>query len=137
MAASRQYEIVLLGASGYTGELCARHITTHLPTDLKWAVAGRNAAKLKPLVGSLRHLNRDRLQPDILTVQLNKVELHVLAQKTRSTPEYNWPLRPLFHPSCGKLVQRMAPITLMCKVSHLDYSTTDYTANHHSTGEVP
>lgn len=83
MATSRQYDIVLLGASGYTGELCANHISTHLPTDLKWAVAGRNATKLKTLIDNLRDLNRDRLQPDILAVQLNKVELDDLAKKTK------------------------------------------------------
>jgi short subunit dehydrogenase-like uncharacterized protein len=57
----------------YTGELCAQHITTHLPTDIKWAVAGRH----------LQDLNRDRLQLDVLAVQLNKVELDALAKKTK------------------------------------------------------
>lgn len=83
MASNRQYDIVLLGASGYTGELCAQHITTHLPTDLKWAVAGRNAQKLEAVVSNLRDLNRDRLPPDILTVQLNNVELDALARKAK------------------------------------------------------
>jgi short subunit dehydrogenase-like uncharacterized protein len=67
----------------YTGELCAQHITTHLPTDIKWALAGRNAAKLKTLTGHLQDLNRDRLQLDVLAVQLNKVELDALAKKTK------------------------------------------------------
>jgi short subunit dehydrogenase-like uncharacterized protein len=67
----------------YTGELCAQYITTHLPTDLKWAAAGRNATKLRTLVNRLRDLNRDRLQPDVLTIQLNKVELDTLAKKTK------------------------------------------------------
>ena len=34
------------------------------------------------MVGRLQDLNRDRLQPDVLTVQLNKLELDVLAKKT-------------------------------------------------------
>jgi short subunit dehydrogenase-like uncharacterized protein len=67
----------------YTGELCAQHITNHLPTDLKWAVAGRNTTKLEKLVDRLRDMNRDRLQPDVLTVQLNKAELDTLAKKTK------------------------------------------------------
>lgn len=40
---ARQFEIILLGATGYTGKLTAQHITAALPTDLKWAIAGRNS----------------------------------------------------------------------------------------------
>lgn len=60
---AKQYELVLFGATGYTGRLCAEHITTHLPTDLIWAVAGRSANKLSALVQEIRSLNPDRLQP--------------------------------------------------------------------------
>jgi short subunit dehydrogenase-like uncharacterized protein len=83
MAAGREYDVVLLGATGYTGKLCAHHITIHLPTDLRWAVAGRNAAKLEALIGNLRELNRDRRQPDIEAVQLTSIELDALAKKTK------------------------------------------------------
>ena len=59
----RRYDLVLLGATGYTGKLCAEHITTHLPTDLKWAVAGRSGQKLETLVDELRRYNADRPRP--------------------------------------------------------------------------
>lgn len=64
---SKQYELVLFGATGYTGRLCAEHITTHLPTDLRWAVAGRSASKLSALVQEIKSLNPDRLQPGAAT----------------------------------------------------------------------
>ena len=83
MPQTRQYEIVLLGASGYTGKLCAEHIVSQLPTNLKWAVAGRSAPKLQILVEQIRHLNRDRLEPEILTVELTDVELEALARRTK------------------------------------------------------
>jgi short subunit dehydrogenase-like uncharacterized protein len=60
---SRKYELVLLGATGYTGRLTAEHITTNLPTDLKWAVAGRNVKKLAAFVEELKILNPDREHP--------------------------------------------------------------------------
>ena len=63
MIEKRQYDIVLLGATGFTGKLCAEHITTHLPVNLNWAVAGRSSTKLKTLKSELISLNRDRLQP--------------------------------------------------------------------------
>jgi short subunit dehydrogenase-like uncharacterized protein len=62
-AARREYELVLLGATGFTGRFTAEHITQHLPTDLKWAIAGRSSAKLATLAGELKNLNPDRLQP--------------------------------------------------------------------------
>jgi short subunit dehydrogenase-like uncharacterized protein len=37
----RQYDLVLLGATGYTGKLTAEYINEFLPVDLKWAVAER------------------------------------------------------------------------------------------------
>ncbi|CAL5873201.1 uncharacterized protein PFLUO_LOCUS7470 [Penicillium psychrofluorescens] len=83
MASSRQYDIVLLGPTGYTGRLCGEHIVQNLPTDLKWAIAGRNAQKLEPIAQELKTLNPDRIQPDTLVVQLTSSELKELAQKTR------------------------------------------------------
>ena len=35
---ARQYDLVVFGATGYTGKLTAEHIAKFLPTDLKWAV---------------------------------------------------------------------------------------------------
>jgi short subunit dehydrogenase-like uncharacterized protein len=63
MSASRQYDIVVFGATGYTGKLTAEHITTQLPTDLKWALAGRSASKLEAVAAECKALNPDRVQP--------------------------------------------------------------------------
>src|SRR3974377_744767 len=44
----REFEVVVWGATGYTGRLVAEHLlkTYGADGDLKWAVAGRSAAKL-------------------------------------------------------------------------------------------
>lgn len=60
---TREYEIILLGATGYTGKLCAEHITLQLPADLRWAVSGRSKAKLAVLVDELRSFKLGRHQP--------------------------------------------------------------------------
>ncbi|KAF2638497.1 hypothetical protein P280DRAFT_430814 [Massarina eburnea CBS 473.64] len=83
MAQDRQYELVLFGATGYTGKLTAEWVTTRLPTDLKWAVAGRNAKKLQAVVDELKQLNPDRKLPDIETCELKKDQLVELANKTK------------------------------------------------------
>lgn len=83
MAASRQYDLVLLGATGYTGKLTAEYITTSLPTNIKWAVAGRSQSKLQSLVTDLKSLNSTRETPDIITTGLTPPELSTLAKKTK------------------------------------------------------
>lgn len=60
---SREYDLVLLGATGYTGKLTAEWISSKLPTDLKWAVAGRNAKKLQAVVDELSQMSPSRKQP--------------------------------------------------------------------------
>lgn len=47
MPASRDYDLVLLGATGFTGRLTAQHLARRLEgTDTRWAIAGRNPDKL-------------------------------------------------------------------------------------------
>lgn len=78
----RQYDLVVLGATGYTGKFTAENVATNLPTDLKWAVAGRSREKLEQVVSKLKTLNPDRRQPEIEVVNLNDTELAALAKKT-------------------------------------------------------
>jgi short subunit dehydrogenase-like uncharacterized protein len=44
----RTLDLVLFGASGFTGRLVAEYLQRRLssPVDLRWALAGRDAAKL-------------------------------------------------------------------------------------------
>ncbi|KIX04537.1 uncharacterized protein Z518_05407 [Rhinocladiella mackenziei CBS 650.93] len=84
MATKRQYDLILLGATGYTGKLVAEYITSSLPTNIKWAVAGRNPSKLQSLVNELKSLNSTRSTPDIITIaSLTAPELSTLAKKTK------------------------------------------------------
>jgi short subunit dehydrogenase-like uncharacterized protein len=62
-AESRQYDLVLYGATGYTGKYTAEYLQQYGPTDLKWAIAGRNATKLEGVAKELEGLNKDRKQP--------------------------------------------------------------------------
>ncbi|KAI2613293.1 hypothetical protein GGR54DRAFT_616075 [Hypoxylon sp. NC1633] len=78
----RQYDLVVFGATGFTGCLVAEHITTHFPTDLKWAIAGRSAEKLQNVVEVCKTLDPDREPPEIEVCNLNDVEVGALARKT-------------------------------------------------------
>lgn len=96
---SRQYELVLLGATGYTGKLTAEWVSANLPVHLRWAVAGRNAKKLQAIADDLTKLHPNRRPPGMYVihgkplrsqylrtlaiemVELEKGQLHTLAKK--------------------------------------------------------
>jgi short subunit dehydrogenase-like uncharacterized protein len=42
----RAYDVVLVGATGFTGRLTAEYLARHLPDGARWALAGRDAEKL-------------------------------------------------------------------------------------------
>ena len=49
MAVDRPYDIVLFGATGFTGGLTAEYLAGHAPAETRWAIAGRNQRKLEDL----------------------------------------------------------------------------------------
>lgn len=53
MTNKRQYEVVLWGATGFTGKLVAHHLADTYGEDLDWAIAGRNREKLEQLRSEL------------------------------------------------------------------------------------
>ena len=59
----RTYDIIIVGATGYTGALTAEHIAEHLPKDLRWAIAGRSKEKLEKLAEKLRKIEPNRIEP--------------------------------------------------------------------------
>ncbi|NWG93167.1 MAG: saccharopine dehydrogenase NADP-binding domain-containing protein [Parvularculaceae bacterium] len=52
---AREFDIIVYGASGYTGRLVAEYLASEYGGDatLKWAVAGRSAAKLKEVMAQI------------------------------------------------------------------------------------
>ena len=53
----RSYDVVLMGATGFTGGLTAAYLAEHMPADGSWALAGRDLDRLGAL--------RDRLGVDV------------------------------------------------------------------------
>ncbi|KFY01160.1 hypothetical protein V490_01057 [Pseudogymnoascus sp. VKM F-3557] len=80
---SPQYEVVLFGATGYTGKLCAEHIYSKLPSDLKWAIAGRSQAKLEAIRKELQSRGGSGALPAIEVCGLETHQLNELARKAK------------------------------------------------------
>jgi short subunit dehydrogenase-like uncharacterized protein len=47
MTQKRDYDLVLFGATGFTGGLTAEYLARNAPAKARWALAGRNLAKLE------------------------------------------------------------------------------------------
>lgn len=78
-----EFDIILLGATGYTGTITAEHIASNFPTTLKWAIAGRSPSDLETLEAQLKTLNPDRNPPFTILAHLEKEELRTLVRRTR------------------------------------------------------
>ncbi len=71
----RELDIVLLGATGYTGRLCAEWIGNVLSSEVKLAIAGRSKDKLTALAESLDRDGNSDPQADELQCMLQALSL--------------------------------------------------------------
>ncbi len=69
----REYDVVLMGATGFTGGLTADYLARHAPAGLRWALAGRDPGRLAavrdrlagedPVLAELPLLHADATDP--------------------------------------------------------------------------
>jgi short subunit dehydrogenase-like uncharacterized protein len=45
----REFDVVLYGATGFTGRQAVKYFSQHAPADVRWAIAGRDPSKLEAL----------------------------------------------------------------------------------------
>ena len=83
MKDDREFDIIVFGATGFTGRLVAAHLLGQYGSEgtVRWAIAGRNAAKLEDVAGGLGQggENIPRLQAD----SSNSRQMNDLAERTR------------------------------------------------------
>jgi short subunit dehydrogenase-like uncharacterized protein len=81
MPDSREYDIVVFGATGFTGALTAEYLAAHADPGTRWALAGRNRSKLERVRS---RLGSDRAELPLLQADVNDpASLKSLAQSTR------------------------------------------------------
>ena len=87
----RKYDILLFGASGFTGQLIAAYLADRAASEgIQWAIAGRNRQKLEQLKASLVGQ-----QPDVVVADVDNPEsLEQMAAQTRvvmnAVGPFNW-----------------------------------------------
>ena len=60
---ARDHDIILFGATGFTGGLTADYLAANAPKGLRWALAGRNPAKLDAVAARLAAANPEAPAP--------------------------------------------------------------------------
>jgi len=65
MTSSRDLDIVLFGATGFTGGLVAGYLAEHAPDGLRWALAGRSLSRLEAVRDGLGSADVELLQADV------------------------------------------------------------------------
>ena len=75
-------DITLFGATGFTGGLTADYLATHLPAGGTWAVAGRNASKLRAVAERVAGLGG--VEPEIVEADVSDpASMAAMAENTR------------------------------------------------------
>jgi short subunit dehydrogenase-like uncharacterized protein len=69
--AERDLDLVLLGATGFTGALTAEYLARSAPTGLRWALAGRNRGKLEAVRARLAAID-----PALAELELLEADSH-------------------------------------------------------------
>jgi short subunit dehydrogenase-like uncharacterized protein len=83
VAAQRKYDLVLFGATGFTGGLTADYLALNAPTGLRWALVGRNRAKLEAVKERLVAAVPEVPEPDLL--EADAADSAALAEVAGST----------------------------------------------------
>ena len=74
MTGKRSYDIVLFGATGFTGGLTAEYLARNAPANLRWALAGRSLAKLEEVRAALARTNPGCAALDLLQADTGNAE---------------------------------------------------------------
>ena len=84
MDASRPYDLVLFGGTGFTGGLTADYLAAHMPDGKRWALVGRNRGKLDAVAARLAAANPAATAPEIIEADAgDRAAMREVAESTR------------------------------------------------------
>lgn len=105
MTTPRNFDLILLGATGFTGGLVAKYLTTHAPSTARIALAGRSQAKLDLVMASL-----DRPIATMVVDVTNPASVKAMAEATK-----------VVITTVGPYVLHGEPVVAACAAAGTDY----------------
>jgi short subunit dehydrogenase-like uncharacterized protein len=111
VAVERQYDLALFGATGFTGGLTARYLAANAPAGLRWALVGRNRAKLEAVRAQLAETASAVPAPDLL--EADAADASALAKVAEAAR--------VVITTVGPYALYGAPLVAACAVAGTDY----------------
>ncbi|HSE10659.1 MAG TPA: saccharopine dehydrogenase NADP-binding domain-containing protein [Nocardioidaceae bacterium] len=111
MSEQRSYDIVLFGATGFTGALTAEYLARNATEDLRWALAGRNQAKLEAVRARLAEIDPALAELPLLHADVtDPASLKVVAEAAR-----------VVITTVGPYIEYGEPLVAACAEAGTDY----------------
>lgn len=111
MPPERTYDLVLFGATGFTGSLTAEYLARHAPPGLRWALAGRNPDKLAAARSRLAAIDSTLAELPLLTADVTDPgSLRTVAEHTRVVAS-----------TVGPYIHHGEPLVAACAAAGTDY----------------
>jgi len=132
-ARDREYDVVLMGATGFTGGLTADYLARHAPPGLRWALAGRDPGRLSAVRDRLTAVDEGLAGLPLLHADAtDPASLADLAARTRVVAT-----------TVGPYLTHGGPLVAACAAAGTDYvdltgepEFVDRTyVDHHATAE--
>jgi short subunit dehydrogenase-like uncharacterized protein len=109
--ADREHDIVLFGATGFTGALTAEYLAEHADDGTRWAIAGRSEDKLKRVREKLAQINPQASELPLVRADVNdSASMGALAQSTSVVIS-----------TVGPYIEYGEPLVAACAESGTDY----------------
>ena len=107
----REHDLVLLGATGFTGRLTAEYLARNAPAGLRWALAGRNPEKLAGVRDDLAAVDPALAELPLVTADSgDAASLAALAGSTR-----------VVITTVGPYLEHGEPLVAACAAAGTDY----------------
>ncbi|WP_019869051.1 saccharopine dehydrogenase family protein [Salinispora oceanensis] len=111
MPPERTYDLVLFGATGFTGRLTAEYLAQHAPPGLRWALAGRNPDKLAAVRSRLAAIDSTLTELPLLTADVtDPASLRTVAECARVVAS-----------TVGPYIHHGEPLVAACAAAGTDY----------------
>ena len=109
--ADRPYDIVVFGATGFTGALTADYLARNAPSGMSWALAGRNRAKLEQVRRRLAAVNPTCGDLSLLPADVSDAgSLRAVAEATK-----------VVITTVGPYIRYGEPVVAACAAAGTDY----------------
>jgi short subunit dehydrogenase-like uncharacterized protein len=111
MSVGREFDVVLFGATGFTGGLTAEYLAAHAPNGCRWAIAGRSWEKLVAVRERLAEINPSCADLELLVADVTDREsLRAVASRGRVVVT-----------TVGPYLRHGEPLVAVCAETGTDY----------------